>query len=1459
MRKVSSEIETALQNTSVKMSARVTAYKSRIFFEENDLSGSLFDSSYSVTETSPLPESVAWNSTINKYVTVFVDIENKLSLCRSDGSPVHVKLDGAYITTDNVSRPGIYEDNIYYHDGDRWNVISIDMNSFLLDVEDCAVSKIAYPQTIQGAIYPVSATEQILFFLDEGAVGLVYVNDGIANKCPGRMFHPTVVLAEPDDFHILHFSGAAKLNDETFCYFTAYDGSVRVVKFSHGNWSDIFTAIPTDLSSFKVSNVFSTPTAIFLTGVFTRNAEFSSDATYTILSKSTDGYTFSLDRKTLVSVLSDRFISAFNGSSILFTSAGRSFEDVAHYQLIGESSPSIQLSSNLVSGNPTGYNITLSSGNEQYFENPYTKTGFFSKLEIGVWTGSEYEWILYHETIINSVSRGVKDGSRSMSINIVPDARWHTSAMTHPFYIEMIGKGGGYDDCTAMDGLYRLTGDSGVEWSFSTDLWSSEKINPDSTSDKDLWLVDGFGPKSHLAYHATTHATTDLTSKILKSYPVFGDLDYYKFKIYGWSRAGNPDTNPNTVDPTDTSSPNDSFYALLEVTDVNDRTYIITCGEEELSSSYSNPPQSYFVDGVRQGSYPVEFNIPNPGAGCKIKRVGVEVSSGPANTVYFIERIEMPELSAQYQSSSNISLSAEATSFQITTADTSKSSWALVDTFQIQVDSSNQIDGNKQFGTATLKNGYCYAIAIKGSVEFSRGGNRYIQDAEYFCSSSISDSPYIPPTWTRSYPPGVGPSSNPSVTVSSDDIPYYGNVVTDKTSVATKSVYDPSHIYIFNHSDERLLSSTISNEKIPYVYVGDNPIGVSLFLAGVGDIEEIVDGLFTVYIFESPEPITSFKFYGGQTPPEINAYFVTDEGGARYFDEGGVPSHLLSRAIVYERNRWPDNYENAIAKVRHDYDSATTFLVKYSMTLPDVPGYNRGFANMQMRLFVYNTVSNAVIRSYYFHNSVPGNFSWQGNVEIGVGETLGAEAWCQYFYASGDISSLPYYFDLEVIGSAGSLVPTNAQVPVPNSFILNLGAAGIVDGGVVENSKLNTSMETRQKGIPQLLFSTTPYSAFNFEETCRTFVSGEYSYAGLVGLAKDENNYLVGYFRPGHIGLMKVRGGTRETIFETSVGTNIEKNKLYDIRFWHRDGLFGIDVKNAQDQWGRRGSGLLGATVKWIAEFGSIAADDEIFHVGVYAFINPPKFRTVGFVSTSGSVPVLPCDINPVTGESDFINLFSESGKVDIDGIIYGYSSKNMLLHNALKEYMGPYQLRNLESWDSPYNNDKNGKSYQGGKAVEFTQFIWQNGVDHANDYTDSIVASSSGYNWLLDQSQWKVWITTGKAVVWLRNRARHYSEDIPDYYPDGDERIYITDGLSGLTQINGETTEYRHSHGAWVYIDSDDSVTIYGFSGYSGNHDQSIRSLLDKFCKIAGTSASFIGDKNILSQTIFGSQEIQL
>jgi len=87
------------------------------------------------------------------------------------------------------------------------------------------------------------------------------------------------------------------------------------------------------------------------------------------------------------------------------------------------------------------------------------------------------------------------------------------------------------------------------------------------------------------------------------------------------------------------------------------------------------------------------------------------------------------------------------------------------------------------------------------------------------------------------------------------------------------------------------------------------------------------------------------------------------------------------------------------------------------------------------------------------------------------------------------------------------------------------------------------------------------------------------------------------------------------------------------------------------------------------------------------------------------------------------------------------------------------------------------------------------------------------------------------------------YADDRPDWSASTDDKVWVTNGLTGVILVDASDTEYFHEEGTFCYIDNDDSVTMYGYSGTSIVPEQTIRYLLDLFCKLCGTKAKFLGD----------------
>lgn len=1468
MRDVSTAVANAIVNTlGVKYKTRFSAYKSRVFFETINTDNAPSFARPAGETGFPVPEAAGFNDTLGKVVTVAVNYDGNMVLMVHGKDPIEITDSGSPISMSVISRPGIWQDTVYFcvtdeYSGPQWKKLQFHPTTLEAGTAECVLFISEFSDiTDEGAIYPISDDDEaVLLILDEGSVRPVFIDsEEESHHAPGRFINPTTVMTYEDDEFVfdLHYAGAVQVGNETFVYFSLRDGSVSVISFKSTSglslsWSDITTAIPEDLSEFKIGNVFSNPDGrIFICGKFQRREEFASGVPITMVPWSDDGRTFSMDRRIAVSVLAYRFLAVLSSTHIFFTESNRYYSETAPYQYIGtDANKTIVELLNVRGGPSKGWSASTKAGKEEYFLDPYVNTGSYATLEIGVQLEDSVEYIPYHEVVIAQLSQNIKDGQRSMDVNFIGDGAWHTSMMTHPFYIEFQGKQSIFDEIKELGTLYRTSTDTGETWTLGCDLWSDENMGGG----------ESYEGGSHAADAEDTFWGPDLKD-VCAEYPEFGSDFNYTIRIFGWSRPGLPDTNPNTADPTDTEADNDDFVAILEVMNADGSTYEVEATVGNLSSAYANPPQTYFDDGVRVGSYPVEYSITNPGEGLKIKRMGVVVkasSDGP--TVFYLERIEMPAIPCVYKSTNEINFGISVPGEEGSGAGDSTilATWRHVDTITVQVDTDNATDGNKTDGSYTLDPLYAYAAIIYGDVEFKRDGVDYIQDGHYVASIEDDDPNYAPPSWERSYPPGTPKAQNSCVEITAGENPEQGSGARDwEDNVPPGYPFSSDHQYLFHiDNSEHYEDSQIKAEYIPYFFGGDDVASAAVFLSGSGVISDIVRGEFKIFIFESPIQFGSFYGQGG--------YVLADHFHFESVAGSGFQFPISPHSYGEELAAFGDSVE---------HDSSEGNLAAFGETFFALRAEERPHSiKVKASLEFWRNGTDGSAGNLYINlpGGDDGGVDTTGTVS-GVGTfslelehiwtratggspeqivcTMGAELFGGYSWDW----SMKYTVEINI------LPPDNPQVPLPPGFSVQI-PTGETDNPIAADSFMDqtteyTKLVNRRKGVPQIMLSTRPYKAFNFETLGRFSVHGPWSYAGLVGLAKDNLNFTFGYIRPGYMGIGVRRDGVVRTINEVE-NSDIEEGKLYDIRFWHRDGLFGIEAKRAQDTWPQRESQY---TYEWEEGDNEISVDDEIFHVGIFSFINPPKFRTVGFRSSQTAIGVMEPDLNPDTGLSDFLNEFPSDGSIDIDGKIYLYFSKVSMFNEATPA-MGPYQLRNLGNWQPPYNRDRSGDyTYVGGFAVEFLQFRWWEGDEHAEDYQGAVISSSAGYNWINTETQWKSWIRTGGEVVLLRNRARHYSDEGENYYADATEKMWVTNGLTEVRPAYPGDSEHVHRPGAFAYIDNDDQVMVHGFAASSGYHDNSIRSLLDKFCRLAGTAASFPGDTTPSDATLDEDEELEL
>jgi hypothetical protein len=1440
MRTSNADIDNALAKTHLHATARLTAYNSRAYFSATTGSTSP-NIGHSVGDTDfRMVESSYYHPELDKKITVVV--HNGLLKLMVEGSTTVITptYDGNTLPADGKCRPTISNTDILYNDGTQWVWIVYDQALVNAGTTACITDYWETPLTQKGAMYQPYGG-RCLIYIDEGGIrvsfydntGAIHTSVGAEHKSPGRLFNPTQVYlsykldenGDPtsetsDDVYKTDRSGTTWFDSCLFAYITHWDGSVQVIRYKfdsdgqNGVWSEFKTAIPSDLSTFKVCNVINNGTRIFICGKFNRSEEYTTPSIYTLVSWSDDGFTFSLDRLTLCSLIDLDFNIHASATHLLFSCTNRMARVAAPYQVIGENAVNTVVELISLSGEiSSGINATVKAGNEAYYTDTNIAEGYFAKLEIGVETVNGTEWIKYHDCTINAVRKSWEDGVRRMDVSLMPAGLWKTAAMTHPFYMEWQSKQQYFDPARELNNLYPASQDMGIMWSLCQDFFSTD--NPNGWT----WL-------SHEAATTSDHWCPDLDT-LCVDYPVFGAAANYEIRLYGWSRAGHIGTAP-TPDPTDdtpTNTNNDVFRALILVEDESGVQSTIISDVGELDE-YDYPPQYWFTQNQREGSYPIIYSIANPGEGYKIIKLGIRVISDNGTTTYYLERVEMPDIYAEY-----IVIGPEAGGFEI---DNTMDPWPLVDTISLQVTTGNATDGDKTVGTFNTRVGYVYGVVVVGDASFERGGVEYIQDAAFVASAD----PTTPPTWVRSFPPGTGPVIHSCVQVTAGTNPYVG----DSVQIWSDNIPDgflPSskNEYVLHYDDSLdLRDSTIDATHIPYVFGNGSPMEIALFLESTGTITNIERGAFTVYIFECPVPYADFRGYGYAIGGNSRFYF-TSSAMKRYTPEGQFAweVHWQDLDSQYQPILFTYDIDHSEAEIGSSGDFYEIYLYNNQEGVPSTftCSITSTFDNPVHSYKIGLLRNGAYISDIDMVDYAGGTRIF--NFNIGTNEMLVVR-----IFANDEEHANTWRMQLHIEAHQYS----DGQVPIPpyfNYIIPNNAIAG--------DDAINIKLKNVKKGIAQILLSTTPYSCWNFDTKARYEIHGPYTSAGCVGLAEDKHNFVIGYIRLGYIGIAMVRDSVK-TVLAEQAQANLVENVVYDIRFWHRDGLFGIEYKEVTEPWPTRGSQL---TYEWEEVDGEMAHNADLMHLGVYSFIDPPKFRTTGFRSSGLNIPVMPCDIDPDDGyTSNFITLFGDTGVVDVDGYKYNYTGRNHFFDDTYL-ICGPYQLRSILDWNG-YDTDRDDSyHYPGIKAIEFSNFAWLDSQSHHDDYLNAIIAISTGYSWLNDETFFKPWITTNGQVVFQRHRGRYYAmNNVVPAETDGStmDKVYITNALTGISAVEILTDEIVHAHGTFVYIDSDDAVYLHGFMGAGGDPDLSIENLLDKICRIAGTEASFPGDTVVATHT---------
>ncbi|MGY5875138.1 MAG: hypothetical protein RTU30_05290 [Candidatus Thorarchaeota archaeon] len=425
-------------------------------------------------------------------------------------------------------------------------------------------------------------------------------------------------------------------------------------------------------------------------------------------------------------------------------------------------------------------------------------------------------------------------------------------------------------------------------------------------------------------------------------------------------------------------------------------------------------------------------------------------------------------------------------------------------------------------------------------------------------------------------------------------------------------------------------------------------------------------------------------------------------------------------------------------------------------------------------------------------------------------------------------------------GSEGYLAPTFSGAGAGSTFIA--GTRFEILQMWFDNVEIDlnpTEVVTGKRllrfGTPVVHFSRKPFRAFNFQTASKFYVSGLGGWAGVVGLASDADNYIVARVSEDELELVKVRAGI-ETVLTS---TPVDSVKYKSIMMEHKDGVFKVWVRSEATQnpsWDI----VPDITYEWTESDGQLSMSNDIMHLGIYAYKHTYSFRVVGYDSGYST------EVGRLAGDNEF-DSFPSSGQISIGGYEYTYTGKI----TSGSDPIGPFQARNTHPGYDYTSAD--GQKYTG-NAVEFTRFEWKDNTVYHSEFDDLIMAASNGHAWVINDADFKPWIRTAGQMIWLKNRMRAFGGDVDGNFVGFKEKVYITEGLSGVT-LDEDQEDLKHPEGTFAWLSSDCEVIFLDFYASNGLEDASVEDILELVCQLAGGEAIFPGDITSGSELLTGSE----
>ncbi len=604
-------------------------------------------------------------------VSAFV-FEGEIWMATSFMAPVRVTLDGEPLTGSVFCRPAVAiganhsEAAVLYGDDNDLRVATIDMISLLAGNAACVVNDhVAYTndQPI-GAIHALAESwldGVMVIYIDDGGVRCRYLNWTDDSEWPRRFLFPDKIMSEAseDDQYLLNYSVAVKLGDSVFIYITAPgSGDVWAVELTLPGmiWGMTFEAITVNLARFAIGNAIVWNERIVMTGQFEREdptGGFESSMSYGLLTTSTDGRTFRLDRSTGVAggeqgqpgslalrymaACSDNLVEQYGveGQAVLLSDANRWAALAAPFDI------SQEVGDYLIDD---AYPVELVYGQQFDVRVPYgdgsildtVTLGDVVDVDFGVRTANGLEFYRAARCLVVGLREGYADASLVFTISLNTLSAGRLAEMSHPFTMALKGREFLYDPLSDWENFDPAFDEGYVLMPFMVDF-AGQDACPD--------------PGQHDALGEATYSTGDIDREWdLTELPEITSLPF-DVELYGWSRSGTqtPYTGGTGDQPSNLNAPNDAMKVKFTIQREGEENDIEITVSTPADGSENHFPQTWYK--TEAGSYPVILEATEEDGlqvGDHIRKIAMIFSNtrtpDTAETYYLPERIEIPTI-----------------------------------------------------------------------------------------------------------------------------------------------------------------------------------------------------------------------------------------------------------------------------------------------------------------------------------------------------------------------------------------------------------------------------------------------------------------------------------------------------------------------------------------------------------------------------------------------------------------------------------------------------------------------------------------------------------------------------------------------------------------------------------------------------------------------------------------------